>query len=511
MNLYTNNTGREFVIFTAMRKLSWHILLAAILFGIYSCGSEKKLEQGETRIKGRIVNPTRDFIELKKKSDPGTKKDTIRLNEKGEFETVLTPDTLALYTFAYGIESTSDTLETDAKTQKMIVSRKTQELTLMLDKGHDLKIWVDTKDPAKSLSVSGTGTEVNKYTATKAILDNDFNLAFSKKLNSSPKEFFTYLSEYKSNVDALLNSLPSNSKSMPERFREEEVRKLFLNINRIKIVYLNHNMGKDNEAASFIPDENYFSFMNDIPLDKPEVVKDRNYMMLISNYADYLLKRDNRDKQLSKEELLAGKYEVYKYLFKDPTARDIALFEYLKKYNKQNESEWYKKAVQDFEQNTSSDSLRTALESIQEIREKLSKGKIAPEFKYADSVGKEHSLADYKGKFVYIDIWATWCKPCLHEIPFLNQLEDEYKDRNIEFISISIDENKEKWMQFVSEKNMKGIQLHAGPDSQIMKDYMIGGIPRFIFIGPGGEIISDDSPRPSSAEIRELFNSFLAF
>mgnify|MGYP001197215919 CR=1 FL=1 len=499
------------MIISVTKYLFCLVTLSTLLFTMSSCQSGKKLEQGEARVKGRIVNPTRDFIEFKKQTDAGTKKDTIRLNEKGEFEFVFRPDSLEYYTFAYGIESTSDTMETDVKTQKMIVSRKTQELTLMLDKGHDLKIWVDTKDPMKSLSVSGTGTEVNKYTATKAMLDNEFNLAFSKKLNSSPKEFFTYLTEYKSNIDALLNSLPANSKSMPDGFRDEEARKLFLNINRIKIVYVNQNMGKDTEAGSFIPEGNYFSFMNDIPLDKPEVINDKSYLLLISSYADYLLKSDNRDKQLTREELLAGKYSIYKELFKDPGTRDRVLFEFLKKYNKQNDAEWYKRAAEDFARNSSSDSLKLVLANIKEIREKLSKGNPAPGFTYTDSEGKEHSLADFKGKYVYIDVWATWCKPCQYEVSFLKQLEEEYKNRNIEFISISIDDNKEQWMKFLSEKGLKGIQLHAGSESQLMKDYMIEVIPRFIFVGPGGEMISEEAPRPSSAEIRELLNSFLAF
>ncbi len=511
MNSQTIELQNAAMTISVTKHLFFLVTLFILLFTFSSCQSGRKLEKGEARIKGRIVNPTRDFIELKKRSDPRSKKDTIRLNEKGEFEKVLNPDTLALYSFTYGIERTSDTMETDAKTQKMIVSSKTQELTLMLDKGHDLKIWVDTKDPAKSLSVSGTGSEINKYTATKTMLDNDFNLTLSKKLNTSPKEFFTFLTEYKSNVDALLNSLPSSSKHMPEGFREEESRKLFLHVNRIKIVYVNQNMGKDTEAASFIPDENYFSFIDDIPFDKPEIMKEKSYMMIVSAYADYLLKRDNRDKQLSREEMLAGKYAVYKELFRDPQTRGMVLFEYLKKFSKQSDADWYKRAAEDFVQSSSSDSLKLALATIKDIREKLSKGKPAPGFTYADNEGNQHSLADYKGKYVYVDVWATWCKPCLYEIPSLKKLEEEYSDRSIEFISISIDENKEQWMKFLSEKDLKGIQLHAGPESEIMKDYMIGGIPRFIFIGPGGELISEEAPRPSSAEIRELMDSFLGY
>ena len=141
----------------------------------------------------------------------------------------------------------------------------------------------------------------------------------------------------------------------------------------------------------------------------------------------------------------------------------------------------------------------------------LARGMPSPKFtNYENHKGGKTSLEDLKGKFVYIDIWATWCAPCIQEIPFLKDLEEKYNGRNILFVSASIDRpsDRDKWFKMVNDKKLGGIQLLADSDwqSQFIKDYDIVGIPRFILIDPNGNIISADAPRPSDPELIDLFN-----
>jgi thiol-disulfide isomerase/thioredoxin len=93
-------------------------------------------------------------------------------------------------------------------------------------------------------------------------------------------------------------------------------------------------------------------------------------------------------------------------------------------------------------------------------------GKPSPSFSYENINGGMTSLEDLKGKYVYIDVWATWCGPCIAEIPALKVLEKTYHGKNIEFVSISIDnkKDKEKWQNMVAEKGLKGVQLFADKD-----------------------------------------------
>jgi thiol-disulfide isomerase/thioredoxin len=148
----------------------------------------------------------------------------------------------------------------------------------------------------------------------------------------------------------------------------------------------------------------------------------------------------------------------------------------------------------------------------------FAKGAPSPKFEdYMNFKGGKKSLDSFKGKFVYIDVWATWCGPCIQQIPFLKTLEKEYHGKNIAFISISTDEARrsggsweaaeKKWRDFVKAKQLTGIQLWAAEDISFQQDYQISGIPRFILIDPKGNIVNANAPRPSEPRLKELFTS----
>lgn len=139
------------------------------------------------------------------------------------------------------------------------------------------------------------------------------------------------------------------------------------------------------------------------------------------------------------------------------------------------------------------------------------KGKQSPTFAMEDINGDIVKLEDFRGKYVYIDVWATWCGPCKVQIPHLKELEEEYNGKDIVFVSMSIDpvKDKEKWKNFVKEKDLKGVQIFAENDwqSEFVQSYKIKGIPNFILIDKEGKIISPSAPLPSSKKIKEIFES----
>ncbi len=142
------------------------------------------------------------------------------------------------------------------------------------------------------------------------------------------------------------------------------------------------------------------------------------------------------------------------------------------------------------------------------------KGKVSPTFEnYETNEGKTSSLKDFEGNYVYIDIWATWCKPCLDEIPFLKKLEEKYHDKPLKFVSISADNSsdKNKWVKMIKEKELGGVQLFSDNsfDSKFIKQYAVEEIPRFILIDPEGKIISAEAPKPSDPKLIELLKKYL--
>lgn len=154
------------------------------------------------------------------------------------------------------------------------------------------------------------------------------------------------------------------------------------------------------------------------------------------------------------------------------------------------------------------------------MKRALPKGASSPSFnEYENFDGSKTSLSDLKGKYVYIDVWATWCGPCKAEIPSLKKIEKEYHGKNIAFVSMSIDDDRshggswdkanEDWKKMVTEKELGGIQIFApkGWQSEFVQNYKINGIPRFILIDPNGDIVSSSAPRPSSKELIKLFDT----
>ena len=144
------------------------------------------------------------------------------------------------------------------------------------------------------------------------------------------------------------------------------------------------------------------------------------------------------------------------------------------------------------------------------LNTKLAKGLDSPKFvDYENYKGGTTSLDDLKGKYVYIDMWATWCNPCKREIPFLQKVEKQYHGKNIEFVSISVDSEKDHdtWKKMVADKELTGIQLYSKRDKVFSGAYRVNSIPRFILIDPQGKIVDANAPRPSDPKLIELFTS----
>lgn len=149
----------------------------------------------------------------------------------------------------------------------------------------------------------------------------------------------------------------------------------------------------------------------------------------------------------------------------------------------------------------------------QEINELFSKmdttllqtqiGNAAPAFTAEDSTGKKYSLEDYKGKVVYIDLWASWCAPCRYETPFLQKLTEKYKhDQNMIFISIAVMDKYDKWKEALKSDNPTWIQLFD-TNATVQNAYVANSIPKFIVVNKEGKIVSFDASSPSSGEVIE--------
>ena len=116
--------------------------------------------------------------------------------------------------------------------------------------------------------------------------------------------------------------------------------------------------------------------------------------------------------------------------------------------------------------------------------------------KLVDADGNVMDFARFHGKYVYIDLWASWCVPCCREVPHLQKLEQELENKDVVFLSISLDQNSAAWKKKMSELGVHGNQWHDS-EGTLGKALNVKGIPFFIIYDKQGKMYMYDAPRPS--------------
>ncbi len=138
---------------------------------------------------------------------------------------------------------------------------------------------------------------------------------------------------------------------------------------------------------------------------------------------------------------------------------------------------------------------------------KYTGGQPAVDVAVEDLDGVQNMLSDYKGMVMYVDVWATWCAPCIMQAPFFKELSEQYPD--VRFVALSVDDDKEAWEKHVRSKdNGRIIELLAEPEMR--RKWDITGIPRFLLIDKDFNIITTEAPRPNNKEaIMRLLDSWV--
>ncbi|MDH7460148.1 TlpA disulfide reductase family protein [Chitinophagaceae bacterium 26-R-25] len=120
----------------------------------------------------------------------------------------------------------------------------------------------------------------------------------------------------------------------------------------------------------------------------------------------------------------------------------------------------------------------------------LKPGMPVPAISYPDNNGVMQGLEQYKGKYVLIDFWASWCGPCRQAIPRVKDLYEKYKDKGFDIVSVSIDDSKKAWAKAMEEEGMPWKQLLSPDKNATMKNFLFSGIPTIYLIDKQGNIVS---------------------
>jgi thiol-disulfide isomerase/thioredoxin len=135
-------------------------------------------------------------------------------------------------------------------------------------------------------------------------------------------------------------------------------------------------------------------------------------------------------------------------------------------------------------------------------------GQIAYAFEAQDKYGNRFNFQDLKGKVVFIDVWATWCGPCIAHRPKVIEFSEKYKNNNeVEILMISVDSSKDKWLFFLEKENKESgnnLFIEKGIETKFGNNYNIKSVPKYILIGKDGKIINSNIHGPSIAVEKEI-------
>lgn len=426
------------------------------------------------RLSGEITNPNSDKITIR---GNGYIK-VIDVNTNGTFD-----DTLVI---KEGNFTFYDTKESTA---------------MYLAPGYRLDISLDGKEFDETLKYSGIGEKPNNFNASYFLFNekNAIDSETYKKMEN--QEYF----DYELKTHASLMKLLNESEIENEKFLENQA-------DKFRFQMLNNLITKLGEDYFAGKTKGIITQYLDSEIDKIDFkdsvlfASNNDYRYFLSSYfVAGLTSGDLKTLELYNEELL----EMQKKSIVTTLKRGISF------YNMDKLDLYYQTYVKLAANDKDINRIKGKYERIKTLK----KGSPSPSFNYPDSSGKNISLESLKGKLVYVDVWATWCGPCKAQIPFLKQLEEKYREEDIAFVSLSIDQlkNISKWKDMIVDKELEGIQIIADKAwrSKFVTDYVIEGIPRFILIDKDGNLMDPMAPRPAvykegemqlNEEIQKIFD-----
>ena len=453
-----------------MKALSF-LLLALI---ILSCNEDSQ-DKGFI-FSGQIDKIDKNSVVVTHNADP-TLADTIEIDYNGRFlDTLKLPN--GLYSFSDGKNTNS----------------------IYLTKGKELQIKYEVSDNNDSVQFSGSAAPINVFLHEKSLLIDKFFEKRRPLYELKPSEFNNKISKLQESIQNLLET----SEGISNEFIELEKN----NLKYYRLVQLNgYKNTVSNKGDEFQIPDGFLSGIDSLDFNRE---KDFNYSYSYRNlfYSHYQKKAF----EMRRNDSIDGYLASLKIIESHPNQniKNLYLFSTVRSGIKYvNDFESYFNSYSELSNN---DRHKKYLGKSYNDRKKVAPGQPSPEFQdYENYAGGTTSLKDFRGKFVYIDVWATWCGPCRYEIPYLKELEKEYHDKNIQFVSISVDTERSinLWRTTIEKDNLGGVQLLAPNDfkSKFVQDYLITGIPRFILIDPEGKIVSYNAPRPSDKKLIDLFEA----
>ncbi|CAM4331274.1 redoxin family protein [Gillisia hiemivivida] len=382
-----------------------------------------------------------------------------------------------------------DTIE--IKEGHYILQTGNNEVNLYLKPGDDLQLKLNNGN----ISYDGEGAKENTYIKERDSLiavvgGNNFYQYFSKL---PEEEFLQYA-----------NSLEEQRLEVINRHGEmdlhlQKTERLWANVEKAHKFY-NYSFTRETVETSYVASKEYPDPLAELDLNDEDLLHVGLFPMLIYSHFGNIASDNGMEEweYIVKDSFPITNSEIREVAFYTTAVFSMKSFEKL--------DEFYQKS-QEFIQDKK---LKEVITKQYLALKELSPGKPAPNFTLRNMKDEPVSLIDFKGNFVYLDFWASWCKPCIEEIPAFKKLQKKYKNDKIFFVSIGIESNKESIQRLIEKHELNGIHLFDPSKEKELKDaYSVSGIPHYVLIDKLGSIIESFAMKPSDPQLYNQIDNLL--
>ncbi len=258
------------------------------------------------------------------------------------------------------------------------------------------------------------------------------------------------------------------------------------------------------ETAPDMPD-GYYDFLESSVNFSDDYTKLASYVGFLNVYQNYMMQKNEPEEGYGDRDYYQVLFEQSYEAFTGET-RDIALAGAVVSMIRFGDFQLAGEHYEQFMDLATTDKYRDIVDAEYQQVLALSPGQPAPDFTLTDIDGEEVSLSDFRGQVVYLDFWASWCGPCMQQVPYARELKKRMEDHDdLVFLYISVDTDEDAWRSKVAEENIQGVHLNVpGFSHEVPEEYNLRGVPTFFLIGRDGQIVDNRPPRPSHDNIDEV-------
>ncbi|MEM6843787.1 MAG: TlpA disulfide reductase family protein [Bacteroidota bacterium] len=391
-----------------------------------------------------------------------------------------------------------------------------QEYNVVILPNDTVDILVRSIEDKLTIDFNGKWAEMNEYYKAKrnALGYADLSVPFNRQLPS-----LTSYQKISSVIDSLVDSEYKFLEGYVEKqklpawfiqYEEAEIRYLGLGFK----TFLPRYIAMSNFSDKDLPNQ-YLDFVKKDDINNPSATASSHYFPFLTEYFlrnlssteynELMSEPEGIDKihshilQQSKSELTDRVKELYhSYLFSSAIRfSDMTLIDSLASVY----------GIQDYEmfREIAGTGIKKNLTSYN-----LVKGDTIPDFDTTDPLDSIVSIREYQDKVLYINLWATWCKPCIKNIPELNKIIDSYRgNEDLAFLNVCINSEKERWLTTIDRYSMKGVNLLAegNGNEKLQSIFDIQVIPTYVLVNKGNVLY--DSHTEGAPTIKNTIDELL--